>query len=179
MKLFEKIDFEIPIDLRPFVMAVAQVETLSAVKATMPAPPTGFPLLFLIYGDYPKLNIQERVFYPTDVPLNIAGQIDISGIEMEVDGIFGQIGLVLHPLAPYYLLHLTGKPLTNNWKGLIEILPNDSRKLFDSISNNQSPHENISIRYYGSGVFQSICVCRRGGCNSGKNQAHGRQHLSF
>jgi len=57
MNLFEKIDYEIPAILRPFVMAVVQGETIAAIQTSMPAPPTGFPLLIYVYGDYPMLNI--------------------------------------------------------------------------------------------------------------------------
>ena len=145
MKLFEKIDYEIPGNLREFVLAVVQGESTAAIKTTMSAPPTGFPLLIYIYGDYPKLNIREKSFSPTSVPLNIAGQIDISGIRMEVDGVFGQIGLVLHPLASYYLFHIPGNQIKNNWKDLLAALPNNSKKYFDSISNNNDPLEIIAI----------------------------------
>ncbi len=144
MSLFEKIDYEIPVTLRPFVMAVVQGETSAIVQTSMPAPPTGFPLLIYVYNDYPKLNINGKSFVPTDVPLNLAGQIDISGIRMEVDGIFGQIGLVLHPLAPYYLFHIPGNEIPNQWKGLLETLPVNSKKHFDSISGDLTPIENIS-----------------------------------
>lgn len=144
MTLFEKIDYEIPAILQPFVMAVVQGETSTVVQTSMSAPPTGFPLLIYVYNDYPKLNINGKSFVPTTVPLNLAGQIDISGIRMEVDGVFGQIGLVLHPLAPYYLFHTPGNQILNRWQGLLEALPNNSRKYFDSISSHISPLKNIS-----------------------------------
>lgn len=145
MNLFEKIDFEIPVVLRPFVMAVVQGETSSAVQTNLPAPPTGFPILIYVYGEYPKLNINGKSLVPTMVPLNIAGQINISGIQMEVDGIFGQIGLVLHPLAPYYLFHVPGNEILNSWTGLLEALPSSSRKYFEAISREMEPHKIISL----------------------------------
>ncbi|MFK7814514.1 MAG: helix-turn-helix domain-containing protein [Maribacter sp.] len=144
MTLFEKIDCEIPVLLRPFVMAVVQGETSSAVQTSMPAPPTGFPLLIYVYGDYPKLNVNGKSFVSSTVPLNVAGQIDISGIRMQVDGVFGQIGLVLHPLAPYYLFHISGNEISNRWKGLLGSLPSRSKTYFDSISSDLTPKKNIS-----------------------------------
>lgn len=64
---------------------------------------------------------------------------------MEVDGIFGQIGLVLHPLAPYYLFHIRGQEITNRWKELLEALPNSAQKYFDSTSINLTPKQNITL----------------------------------
>ncbi len=145
MNLFEKIHFEIPIMLRPFVMAVVQGETSSAVQTSMPAPPTGFPLLIYVYGDYPKLNILGKSFVPTAVPLNVAGQIDVSGIRMEVDGVFGQIGLVLHPLTPYYLFHIPGNEIRNDWKGLLEALPTNSIQHFEAVSRDMEPLKIITL----------------------------------
>ena len=145
MTLFEKIDYEIPLILRPFVMAVVQGETASAVKTSITAPPTGFPLLIYVYGDYPKLNVDGKSFFPTTVPLNVAGQIDISGIRMEVDGVFGQIGLVLHPLAPYYLFHIPGNEILNGWKGLLDALPENSKKHLEGISRDMDPLKIIAL----------------------------------
>ena len=139
MKLFEKIDYEIPAVLREFVLAVVQGETTSAIQTSMSAPPTGFPLLIYVYGDYPKLNVNGKSFVPTTVPLNVAGQIDISGIRMEVDGVFGQIGLVLHPLAPYYLFHIHGNEIRNSWKGLLEALPKNSKEYFSTVHRDMEP----------------------------------------
>jgi len=58
---------------------------------------------------------------------------------MEVDGVFGQIGLVLHPLAPYYLFHIPGNEILNGWKGLLEALPGNSKKYFDNIAREMDP----------------------------------------
>jgi len=145
MSLFEKVDFEIPTILRPYVMAVVQGETLSHIKTSVPAPPTGFPLLIYVYGDYPKLNVNGKSFFPTKVPLNVAGQIDVSGIRMEVDGVFGQIGLVLHPLTPYYLFNINGEEILNCWTGILEALSKNSRTYFESISREMDPLKIISI----------------------------------
>ncbi len=145
MKLFEKIDYVIPVELNGFVLAVLQYETESPVHASMLNPPTGFRLLIYIYRDIPNLNIHGKSFAATKVPLNLAGQIDISGILMEVNGIFGQIGLVLHPLTPYYLFHVPGRALLNCWKDLIEVLPHKTRKYFESISKDMEPSTIISL----------------------------------
>ena len=139
MKLFETIDYEIPVALREFVLAVVQGETPTAVQASVPAPPTGFPLLIYVYGDYPKLIIEGKSIIATSVPLNVAGQIDVSGIRMEVDGVFGQVGLILHPLAPYYLFHIPGDEIRNSWKGLLEALPQKSTKFFEHVRNASEP----------------------------------------
>jgi len=144
-KLFRTIDYQVPEKLQEFVMAVIQGETDTAIKASLAAPPTGFPLLVYVYNDYPKLNILGKSSVPTKVPLNVAGQIDVSGIRMEVDGIFGQIGLVLHPLTPYYLFHIPGNEIKNRWQGLLERLPKDLGRHFSSISTEIKPTENIAI----------------------------------
>lgn len=157
MNLFQKIDYEIPVILRPFVMAVVQGETASAIRTRMSAPPTGFPLLIYVYGDYPKLNINGKSFVSTTVPLNVAGQIDVSGIRMEVDGVFGQIGLVLHPLAPYYLFNIHGNEIRNDWKGLLGALPSNSRKHFESISRDMEPLRIIS---HILDALQNLLKCR-------------------
>jgi len=145
VKLFEKIDYEIPVGLSDFVLAVVQGETAIPVQTSMPMPPTGFPMLIYIYRDIPNLFIHGKSFAPTKVPLNLAGQIDISGIRMEVNGTFGQIGLVLHPLAPYYLFHMPGGALLNCWKDLLEVLPDKTRAYFDSISKDMEPSNIISL----------------------------------
>ena len=145
MNLFEKVPYEIPVALREFVMVVVQGKTTSAVQVTMPTPATGFPLLIYVYGDYPNLNINGKSFVSTTVPLNVAGQIDESGILMEVDGIFGQIGLVLHPLAPYYLFHMRGIELLKSWTGLLDALPERSRKYFEGISRDMEPLQIITL----------------------------------
>lgn len=145
MKLFEQIDYVIPVELNGFILAVLQYETESPVHASMLNPPTGFPQLIYIYRDIPNLNIHGKSFAATKVPLNLAGQIDISGILMEVNGIFGQIGLVLHPLTPYYLFHVPGGALLNCWKDLIEVLPHKTRKYFEPISKDMEPSTIISL----------------------------------
>ena len=144
MKLFNIVDYKIPMALRQFVLAVVQGETPAAVQVSMPAPPTGFPLLIYIYGDYPNLTINGKSFVPTTVPLNVAGQIDVTGIRMEVNGVFGQIGLILHPLAPYYLFHIPGNEMRNVWKGLLKALPKKSKKYFESIPKDNEPLEIIT-----------------------------------
>ncbi len=145
MELFEIIDCEIPVGLSDFVLAVVQGETAMPVQTSMAMPATGFPMLIYIYRDIPNLNILGKSFTPTKVPLNLAGQIDVSGIRMEVNGTFGQIGLVLHPLAPYYLFHMPGGALSKGWKGLLEVLPEKTRKYFDSISKDMEPSTIISL----------------------------------
>lgn len=156
-KLFRTLDYEIPEALQQFVMAVVQGETSTVVKTRLPAPATGFPLLIYVYKEYPKLNILGKSFVPTTVPLNVAGQIDISGIHMEVDGVFGQIGLIMHPLAPYYLFHIPGYEIKNGWKGLLEALPKDSKKHFVSISKEMRPVEIIAIIL---GALEELAKCR-------------------
>ncbi len=145
MKLFEQIDCEIPLGLSDFVLAVVQGETTMPVQISMPMPATGFPMLIYIYRNIPNLTVHGESFTPTKVPLNLAGQIDISGIRMEVNGTFGQIGLVLHPLAPYYLFHMPGGALLNCWKDLLGVLPDKTRTYFDSISKDMEPSNIISL----------------------------------
>lgn len=143
MKLFEKIDYEVPITLREFVMAVVQGESSSTIQATLPAPPTGFPLLIYVYNDFPTFHIEGRTFVP-EARLNVAGQINCSGAKMEIDGLFGQVGLVLHPMAPYYLFHTPGISTLNGWKGLLDVLPTNRKKYFASISKDMKPLHIIS-----------------------------------
>ena len=148
-KLFGPVNYPIPEPLKKYVMEIVQGETPTPIKINLSSPPTGFPLLIYVYADYPNLNILGKSSLSSNVPLNLAGQIDISGIQMEVDGAFGQLGLVLHPLTPYYLFHISGQKTTNTWTGFLEALPENFRTHFKSISRTMEPLKIIELLLKG------------------------------
>ena len=148
-KLFRSVNYPIPETLKKHVMEIVQGETPTPIKINLSSPPTGFPLLIYVYADYPNLNILGESSLSSNVPLNLAGQIDISGIQMEVHGAFGQIGLVLHPLTPYYLFHISGQKTTNTWTGFLEALPENFRTHFKSISRTMEPLKIIELLLKG------------------------------
>ena len=138
MRLFEKIDYEIPDDLREFVLGVVHGKTETVVTYSLPMPPSGFPLLVYIYNDFPWFLIEGKELRP-QVRLNLAGQLNISKITMEIDYVLGQIGLVLHPTAIYYLFHKKGDYLLNTWKSLHEALPPKASHLFPKLKQHSEP----------------------------------------
>ncbi len=88
--------------MQSFVITAIQGESESIIHTSYPAYPTGFPLIINIYNDLPILHINDLTIKPKS-RLNITGQIHDANIN--INGKFGQIGIVLHPTAPYYLFH--------------------------------------------------------------------------
>ncbi|WP_350293324.1 helix-turn-helix domain-containing protein [uncultured Croceitalea sp.] len=119
-KFAEKVDCKIPDHLKPFIVVGIHGETNESVDVSFPIFPNGFPVLINVFGDSPKLHVANKTnFAPSN--LNLAGQIYGTTPKMEVKGVFGQIGFLLHPLTPYYLFHIKGSSFLNRWISLEEI----------------------------------------------------------
>jgi AraC-like DNA-binding protein len=60
--------------------------------------------------------------------VQIAGQIFEADISIKLQGKFGQIGLVLHPLTTYYLFHKPGSYFLNKWCNFQNAIPIEINK---------------------------------------------------
>lgn len=108
IKIFaKKIDLEVPVKLRGLVLAFIVGETQEEIKGKIPIFPTSFPLLVNVFGSIPKMTIDGKVFQGK-ARTNLAGQIENVRIHSEIHGSYGQLGIILHPMAPYYLFHQSG-----------------------------------------------------------------------
>ncbi len=110
----QKVECEIPENLRSLVMAIIIGKTEDKIDLTIPIFATGFPLIVNIFGDKPTFTVNELP-YQTESNLVVAGQIYNSRIVFRQTGIFGNVGLILHPTATYYLFHKPGKFFNNMW----------------------------------------------------------------
>ncbi|MDT7827139.1 AraC family transcriptional regulator [Pricia sp. S334] len=123
-----KLDFKIPESLREYVVCAIHGQSDSEIQITYPVHPNGFPLLINIYGDMPTLHIGGKMIHPKS-RLILAGQVRAKNLEIEMDGVFGQIGFVLRPTTPYYLFQKCGSYFLNRWRSVENIVPNDSDRL--------------------------------------------------
>jgi len=145
IKLFAtKIDYKIPQELKQYVIAIIQGESEATIDVIYPVFPTGFPLVINIYNDIPTLHINNQIIYPKS-RLQIAGQIYNADVNIEVKGIFGQIGLVLYPSAPYYLFHKMGDSFLNRWCNLENCSPLSLKNIHNDLSDCQTPLDRVSI----------------------------------
>lgn|SRR5690606_9408604 len=118
----ENVEYEIPEKLRSLVVAVIIGKTEEKVDLTIPIFATGFPLIVNIFGEKPTYTVND-VPYQTESNLVVAGQIYNSRIVFRQTGIFGNLGLILHPTATYYLFHQPGKFFNNTWTRFIDSSP--------------------------------------------------------
>lgn len=141
IKVFAKeIDLEVPVQLKGLVLCFIIGETIENYQGKIPIYPTGFPLIVNIFGDVPKITIDGKDFYPPARTI-VAGQIVNVKVHSDLDGVFGQLGVILHPTAPYYLFHNYGEDLSNKWTPLEEVSPVCSRQLVKNLSNRNLPVE--------------------------------------
>lgn len=123
IKVFAKeIDLEVPAQLRGLVLAFILGETDQKIQGRIPLFPTGFPLIVNVFGSLPNITINGKVFQ-TKSRTVLAGQVVNAKIHSDFYGIMGQIGIILHPTAPYYLFHRCGEDLINMWTPLEQISP--------------------------------------------------------
>lgn len=113
----KKVDLEVPEKLRDFVVAFIFGETDSPVQLNVPVFSTGFPLLVNIYNHRPGYTVNGKK-YELSSNICTAGQIYNADITFQLDGIFGQIGIILHPTTLYYLFRKPGIVFTNRWTSL-------------------------------------------------------------
>ncbi|MBT8185672.1 MAG: helix-turn-helix domain-containing protein [Eudoraea sp.] len=141
---FETIDYTIPRNLQQFILAIVQGESPSEINLTYPVHASGFPLLINVYGDLPKLHIDNQIVRPT-CRLNVAGQIVYPNPSIQLAGKFDQIGFMLHPTAPYYLFHRPGSYFLNQWRSVDEISPVHSENVLLNLDATKVPENRISI----------------------------------
>jgi AraC-like DNA-binding protein len=129
----EEIDLEVPAQLRGLVVAFTLGETSKRIHARIPIFPTGFPLMVYLFGSIPdvvidgkKNNLKSRTI--------LAGQICNAQIYSHFEGVYGQLGIVLYPSAPYYLFHKCGENLKNSMTPVEEIAPLCSASLMENFS---------------------------------------------
>lgn len=77
--------------------------------------------------------------------LVVAGQIHKAKVKFEIQGIFQQIGVILHPTAPYYLFHKTGFFFNNLWRSFEESSPLETDELTKNLSSCESIEYRITL----------------------------------
>ena len=135
IEIFAKeIDREVPEQLQGLVLAFILGETTKRIQERIPMYPTGFPLLVNIFGSLPEITINEKKIKIESRTI-VAGQIFNTKIHSDFQGVFGQIGIILHPSAPYYLFHQSGEILKNMWTSFEEICPVNTDSLIENLSD--------------------------------------------
>lgn len=129
----QKVEYEIPEHLRNLVISVIIGKTEEKVDLTIPIFATGFPLIVNIFGDKPTFTV-NKIPYQTESNLVVAGQIYNSRIVFRQTGIFGNVGLILHPTATYYLFHKPGEFFNNMWTKFTDSTPLACCKLIEELS---------------------------------------------
>lgn len=147
IKHFAKtLEYEIPSNLQGLVLTVITGKSEEMVDLTIPIFATGFPLIVNIFGDKPTYVVNE-ITYQTESNLVVAGQIYNSRIVFKQKGIFGNLGLILHPTATYYLFHKPGKFFNNMWTRFIDSSPAACNELIKNLSKCFHIDERIELLF--------------------------------
>lgn len=117
-----KLDYEIPQELQKYVIGIIEGKSKPKLDTQYPVFATGHPLIIYVYKSIPVISVNGLDVKPSS-RLQIAGQIYDADISIKLKGEFGQIGLVLHPLATYYLFHKPGTYFLNKWCDFQKALP--------------------------------------------------------
>jgi AraC-like DNA-binding protein len=140
----KKLEYEVPENLKDLVIGFIVGKTEGAVKETIPMYPSGYSILFNIYGDKPFLSINGNK-QQTGSCLILAGQICDANINFHINGIFGQVGVILHPTANYYLFHKTGNNFLNTWCSLEDCSPICTKEMVQNLSKKNSLKDRVLI----------------------------------
>ena len=143
-KFAEKINYKIPYEMQQYIFATIQGESQERVHFTYPIHPTGFPLFVYVYNDIPTLHINGASVNP-ETRLHLAGQIYNANCAIEINGFFGQLGFILQPTAPYYLLHKTGNYSLNVWKDFKASSPESVGNLYRDLENCKSITDKLDL----------------------------------
>lgn len=143
-KFAKRLDYEVPKKLQNFIVDIILGESNSEIHQIVPIYPTGFPLVVNVYGVKPTFKINDEKFQPTS-RLHIAGQICNAKIISEINGVLGQVGVVLYPTALYYLFHQGGENFTNRWKELVGVSPLPASELIEDLSKNHSVENRVAL----------------------------------
>lgn len=144
-KFAQLMPHEIPDELKCLVVAFIIGESKEMVDLRIPMYATGFPLLINISGDLPTLSINGKA-YDYNSRLVLAGQIYKANISFKLNGVFEQVGVVLHPSAPFYLFHKPGMHFNNKWTKLVEVFEQPAaNNLSESLSKCKSFKDQIDL----------------------------------
>lgn len=138
----KKISYEVPEVLQSLVVGFILGKTEEPVKETVPMYPSGYSLLFQIYGDIPFLSIDGKKQL-TRSRFLVAGQICDAKIEFHITGILDQVGVILYPTASYYLFHNSGDYFLNTWRSLKEASPICIKELKKELAEETSTENRI------------------------------------
>lgn len=152
----EKIDYDLPQELKQHILSVLHGSSEKAIKTTSPVLPIGFPLLIYVYAEIPTLLVDEKTVKP-EHRLNVAGQVYKTDGQMSIDGIFGQVGFILHPASTYYLFHKPGSYFLNRWCPFLEASPQNLNFAIENLSECKTPLQNIDILI---SIFQELAKNR-------------------
>lgn len=140
-----KLDYNIPIPLKNMVMGILTGETKEPISLKgQPMYATGFPLLIYSHGEVPNFKVNDIPLIPTS-DLNVAGQIGNVPVTFSLQGVFGLLGIILHPTAAYYLFHKPGIHFLNTWESHEKASPIDSQPLYTNLSRTNELDERVAL----------------------------------
>ncbi|WP_432410664.1 helix-turn-helix domain-containing protein [Rasiella sp. SM2506] len=121
------LSYEIPQELKKIVVSIIEGKSEYKLDTVYPVFATGHPLIIYVYDSIPIISVNSVETKPTS-RVHIAGQIFDADISIKLQGKFGQIGLVLHPLTTYYLFHKPGSYFLNKWSNFQNVVPTTVNK---------------------------------------------------
>ncbi len=141
-----KLDYEIPEELQKYIVGIIEGESDSVLDESYPVFAIGCPLIIYVYRSIPLISVNGSEVTPSS-RLQIAGQIHEADVSIKLKGQFGQIGLLLHPLAPYYLFHKSGDYFLNKWSDFQEALPIKTNDLYSNLSNSKTTVDRVTTLF--------------------------------
>lgn len=127
-----ELPYEIPQELKKYVVSIIEGKSKNKLDTVYPVFATGHPLFIYVYESIPLISVDGFETTPSS-RVQIAGQIFDADIFIKLQGQFGQIGIVLHPLATYYLFHKPGSYFLNKWCDLQSVVSIDKSNELDLV----------------------------------------------
>lgn len=140
----KKVEYEIPKNLKGLVVAIITGECDEKIDLSIPIFATGFPLIVNIFGDKPTFTIDGNS-YNTGSNLVVEGQIYYSRVIFKQTGISRNLGIILHPAAPYYLFRKPGAFFNNMWTEFKDSSPLSCCKLIEELSGCATTNNRIHL----------------------------------
>ncbi|MBZ9728705.1 helix-turn-helix domain-containing protein [Salegentibacter sp. JZCK2] len=131
--LAKKVGYTIPENLQSFVINIISSESDKEMDISIPIFATGFPLMLSITGEEPTYTVNDYR-YKTNSRLMVAGQIYNARVVFTQKGKIGNLGITLHPTAPYYLFHKSGAFFNNKWIGFEDFTTDSCGNLMDRLA---------------------------------------------
>lgn len=122
-----KLPYKIPRELKKYVVSIIEGKSEYKLDTIYPVFAIGHPLMIYVYDSMPIISVNGLETSPSS-RVSIAGQIFDADISIKLQGKFGQIGLILHPLTTYYLFHKPGSYFLNKWCNFQNVLPNTKNR---------------------------------------------------